>query len=230
MTGAGGGAQSKHFYHAELAQNGVAMKTSMTGKPILVITAILLAATTLASAQDIYKCTQGGQLAYMDHPCPSGKSELLHKADDTEIIDQFLRLGQQDKAKAYADAHHLNALYDDRLAAYQQREADKAQRQADEALATKQQQEQARQQALVNQMANSNQLEAQNHALRQQNAQYQEQLSQPVDNYAPSYGGMVPPYAGRPRDHHDGDHGHQVTPKEPVFHPCKQLAGGRVQC
>ncbi len=211
-----------------------AMKTSTTGKSLLAIAALLLAATTQVSAQDIYKCTQGGQLAYMDHPCPGGKSELLHKADDTEIIDQFLRLGQQDKAKAYADAHHLDALYDDRLAAYKQDADEKAQRQADAALAARQREEKARQQSLVNQLANSNQLEAQNNALRQQNEQYQEQLSQPVDNYAPGYGGILPPYAGRPHDHHDGDHdgdhGHPARPKEPVFHPCKQLAGGRVQC
>jgi hypothetical protein len=208
----------------------VAMKTSTTGKSLLAIATLLLAAATVTSAQDIYKCTQAGQLAYMDHPCPGGKGELLHKADDTEIIDQFLRLDQQDKAKAYADAHHLDALYDDRLAAYQQGEAEKAQRQADEALAAKQREENTRQQALVNQLANSNQLEAQNNALRQQNAQYQQQLSQPAENYAPSYGGVLPPYAGRPREHHDGDHGHPAKPREPVFHPCKQLAGGRVQC
>ena len=222
-----------------------AMKTSTTGKPLLAIAALLLAATTQVSAQNIYKCTQGGQLAYMDHPCPGGKSELLHKADDTEIIDQFLRLGQRDKARAYADEHHLDALYDDRLAAYQKGADEKAQRQADDALAARQREEKARQQALVSQLANSNQLEAQNSALRQQNALYQEQLSQPVDNYAPSYWGATPPYVGRPHDHHDGDHdgdhghhdsdhdgdqGHPAKPKEPVFHPCKQLAGGRVQC
>lgn len=212
----------------------LAMKNSTTGKPLLAIATLLLVATTVASAQDIYKCTQGGQLAYMDHPCPSGKSELLHKADDSEIIDQFLRLGQQDKARAYADSHHLDALYEDRLAAYQQAEAEKAQRQADEALAARQREDQARQQALVNQLANSNQLEAQNNALRQQNDEYRNELSQPVQNYAPSYWGTAPPYRDRPRGHHDGDHdgdrGHRTGPREPVFHPCKQLAGGRVQC
>lgn len=210
------------------------MKNLTTGKHMLVIATLLLVATTAASAQDIYKCTQGGQLAYMDHPCPSGKSELLHKADDSEIIDQFLRLGQQDKAKAYADSHHLDALYEDRLAAFQQVVAEREQRQADEALAAKQREEQARQQALVNQLANSNQLEAQNNALRQQNDQYRSELSQPVENYAPNYWGTAPPYTGRPHDHHDGDHdgdhGPPAKPKEPVFHPCKQLAGGRVQC
>lgn len=210
------------------------MKNLTTAKHMLVIATLLLVATAAASAQDIYKCTQGGQLAYMDHPCPSGKSELLHKADDSEIIDQFLRLGQQDKAKAYADSHHLDALYEDRLAAFQQVVAEREQRQADEALAAKQREEQARQQALVNQLANSNQLEAQNNALRQQNDQYRSELSQPVENYAPNYWGTAPPYTGRPHDHHDGDHdgdhGPPAKPKEPVFHPCKQLAGGRVQC
>lgn len=222
----------------------LAMKTSTTGKYQLVIAALLLATTMVASAQDIYKCTQGGQLAYMDHPCPGGKSVLLHKADDREIIDQFLRLGQQDKAKAYADSHHLDALYEDRLAAFQRSAEEKAQRQADEALAAKQREEQARQQALINQLANSNRLEAENNALRQQNKQYQKELSQPAENYAPNYWGAAPsPYIGRPRNYHDhkhdgdrdrdhggGDHDHPAMPKQPVFHPCQQLAGGRVQC
>ncbi len=210
------------------------MKTSMTGTSLLATVLFLLAATTAAGAQDIYKCNLGGEPAYMDHPCPGGKGVLLHRADDTEIIDQFLRLGQQDKAKAYADSLHLDALYEERLAAYRQGQQEKAQRQADEAVAAEQRERQARQQALVDQLANSNQLQAENNALRRQNAQYQQQLSAPVENYAPAYWGTAPPYLGRPDEHHhhdhDGDHWHRPAPQEPVFHPCKQLAGGRVQC
>jgi len=205
------------------------MKTTGSSKCLLGLALVLLALAPAASAQNIYKCTHAGTVAYTDHPCPGGKGELLHRADDSEIIDQFLRLGQQGKAMEYAKSHHLEALYRERLAAYQQQEDERAQRQADAARADQQQEEQARQQALVNQLANRNQLEAENQALRQKNDQYRDELTQPVDNYAPSYWGAAPPYLGRPHDH-DGDHGRPDLPKAPVFHPCQQLAGGRVKC
>jgi hypothetical protein len=207
----------------------VTMKASVTGKRILSIAIMLLAMAPAAGAQSIYKCTtRTGQLEYTDRPCRDGKGELIHQADDGEIIDQYLRLGQDAKAKTYADAHHLEALYQQRLAAHKQLE-DNAQRQADEAIATQQRDEAARQQALADDAASRNRLRAENDALRQQNDEYRDQLAQPVYNAPPAYWGAVPPYWN---GHHDHDHDHDphVPSKEPVFHPCTQLAGGRVQC
>jgi hypothetical protein len=210
------------------------MKTSAARKRILYIAIMLLATVPAARAQSIYKCTtQAGQLEYTDRPCRDGKGELIHQADDGEIIDQYLRLGQDAKAKAYADAHHLEALYQQRLAAHQQQLEDNARRQADEAVAAQQRDEAARQQALADDAASRNRLRAENDALRQQNDEYRDQLAQPAYNAPPAYWGAVPPYWN---SHRDGDHGHDhdshhpPPSKEPVFHPCKQLAGGRVQC
>lgn len=205
----------------------VTMKATLTIK--LCVAALLLIAAQAGVAQNIYKCTQGGQLEYTDHPCPGGKGELIHQADDSEVIDHYLNLGQVDVAKRYANAHHLDALYKDRLAAYQQKMDDKAQQQADEAADAQQQAEDARQQAIADQTANTNRLlQAQNNALRQQNADYADQLSQPAYYAPPAYWGAVaPPY----RDHdHDHDHKPPQPPPKPVFHPCTQLAGGRVVC
>lgn len=188
----------------------------------------LLLMAPAAGAQDIYKCTQGGTVAYTDHPCPGGKGELLHKADDSEMIDSYLRLGQDNLARRYADARHLDALYKERLDAYRQAQDEKAQREQDEALAAQQREDEARQQALFDQTAEQNRLQAENNALLQQNDQYRDELSQPVDSYAPAYwGAAAPPYRNRP-PHHDGDK--WTPPKAPVYHPCTQLAGGRVQC
>lgn len=216
------------------------MKASVAGKRILSVAITLLAMVPTAGAQSIYKCTtRAGQLEYTDHPCRDGKGELIHQADDSEIIDQYLRLGQDAKAKTYADSHHLEALYQQRLAAHQQAMEEKARRQADEAIATQQRDEAARQQAQVDDAANRDRLRAENDALRQQNDEYREQLSQPVYNAPPAYWGAVPPYRNGQHDgDHDHDHGHDhdhdphhpSPSKEPVFHPCKQLAGGRVQC
>lgn len=195
----------------------------------LAATLLLLAAASPAMAQDIYKCSHAGTVAYTDHPCPGGKGELLHKADDGEIIDQYLRLGQQNLARQYADARHLEALYKERLAAYQQSAQEKTRRQQDEMLAEQQRDEQAQQQTLAERAARREQLAAENEALRQQNNQYRDELTRPVDNYPPAYWGRPPHYRDRHDDgDHDGNHDHQ--PKAPVFHPCTQLAGGRVQC
>jgi len=199
------------------------MKASVTRKRVLSIAIMLLVMAPVAVAQNIYKCTtRAGQLEYTDHPCRDGKGELIHQADDSEIIDQYLRLGQQAKAKSYADSNHLEALYQQRLDAYQQAMADQAQRQADEAIASQQRDEAARQQALADAAASRNRLRAENDALRQQNDEYRDQLAQPAYNAPPAYWGAVPPYWN---DHHD-----HRPPAPPVFHPCKQLAGGRVQC
>ncbi|MDW2982188.1 DUF4124 domain-containing protein [Rhodanobacter sp. KK11] len=191
---------------------------------------MLLAAAPIAAGQDIYKCTQGGQVAYTDHPCPNGSGELLHQADDTEIIDRYLRLGQDELAKRYADSHQLEALYQQRLDARQQALDEKAQRQVDEAYAAQQRAEEAQQQALADQAAERDRLQAENQTLRQQNADYQNQLNQPVYNAPPAYWG-APPYPRRHRDRdHDGDHHPPPVSDKPIFHPCKQLAGGRTQC
>ena len=208
------------------------MKTSPGGMPLLCAAALLLAAAGTAGAQNIYKCTQGGQVAYTDHPCPGGKGELLHQADDTEVIDRYLRLGQDELARRYADSRHLEALYQQRLDARQQAMEEKAQRQADDAYAAEQRAEEAQQQALADQAAERDRLQAENEALRQQNDAYQDRLNQPVYNAPPAYW-AAPPYPRRHRDRdHDGDHDHHPPPvsDKPIFHPCKQLAGGRTQC
>lgn len=210
----------------------VTMKSPMTKSRLLWIASLLLVTTVAVDAQSIYKCTQGGQVTYTDHPCAGGNGEVIHKADDADIIDQYLRLDQVDLAKRYADSHHLDALYQQRLKVHQQAEQEKAQREADDAYASQQRDEQARQQAMDDEAANRERLQAENEALRQQNAEYQDQLAQPVYNAPPAYWDAVPSYGNRRRDHHDHAHDPRWRPpsKEPVFHPCKQLAGGRVQC
>jgi hypothetical protein len=209
------------------------MKTSRPVK--LCIAVLLLVTAQTAAAQSIYKCTQGGQVAYTDRPCPKGSGELIHQADDGEVIDQYLRLGQDQLAQRYATSHHLEALYKERLAAHQQQVEENAQRQQDEAMAKQQRDEQAQQQALVDEAAERNRLQGENDVLRQQNDAYQDQLQQQTYNPPPSY--WVPYPNRRPdhdhdhdHDHHgDGDH-HRPPPKDPVFHPCRQLAGGRTVC
>jgi hypothetical protein len=200
------------------------MKTFPDIRQALFATVLLLTATGLAGAQSIYKCTHGGRIEYTDHPCPSGTGEMIHKADDGEIIDQYLDLGQNDIAKRYAESRHLEALYQERLDAYKQRMEEKSQRDAADAIAAQQRDEQARQQALADEAAHRERLQAENDALRQQNDQYRDQLAQPVAGYEPNY--WAPPYWD-----HGHDHGqHPTPPQAPVFHPCRQLAGGRVQC
>ena len=210
----------------------MATMKSLTMGIRLSVAAMLLAAAPIAAGQNIYKCTQGGQVAYTDHPCPGGKGELLHQADDTEVIDRYLRLGQDELAKRYADSRHLETLYQQRLDARQQAMEEKAQRQADDAYAAEQRAEEARQQALSDQAAERDRLQAENEALRQQNDAYQDRLNQPVYNAPPAYW-AAPPYPRRHRDRdHDGDHDHHPPPvsDKPIFHPCKQWAGGRTQC
>ncbi|HEY8586062.1 MAG TPA: DUF4124 domain-containing protein [Rhodanobacter sp.] len=205
------------------------MKTPRSARYLLGATLLLLGVANPAMAQNIYKCAQGGKVVYTDQPCPRGTGELLHQADDTEIIDRYLRLGQDKLAKSYADSHHLQALYEQRVQARQQAQDEKAQREADEAYEAEQRAARDQQQALVNEAAERNRLQAENEALRQQNEAYQDQLSQPVYNPPPAYWMPYPSRRHRDRDR-DGDHDQPTSPKEPVFHPCKQLAGGRTQC
>jgi hypothetical protein len=203
---------------------------------LVCLAVFLLSAAGTASAQNIYKCTLGGQVSYTDHPCPKGNGELLYQADDSEIIDRYLRLGQDNLARSYADSHHLQALYQQRLDARQQTQDEKDRRQADEAYAAQMRAEQEQQQALVNEAAERNRLQGENEVLRQQNDAYQDQLQQQAYNPPPAYWAPYPngrPDHGHDHDHdhdHDGDHDHRPSPKEPVFHPCRQLAGGRTQC
>jgi len=207
------------------------MMIGLTTRHVACAAAILLAAASLfatANAQNIYKCTDGGHVSYTDVPCTGKHGELLHQADDTEIIDQYLRLGQDAKAQSYAHAHNLDALYNQRLAAYQARMKERARREADAAASAQQQADLARQQVLADQAADSAELRAQNQLLREQNNQYQSELAQPVYNSPGVYWNPAPPYWNRP---HEGQSGHGRPPAdEPVFHPCTQLAGGRVTC
>jgi hypothetical protein len=197
------------------------------------VAAMLLAAAP-AAAQNIYKCGQGGHVEYTDHPC-AGAGELIHQADDSEVIDQYLRLGQDQLARNYADSRHLQGLYEQRLAAHQQKMAQEEERKADAQAADDARDEQARQQAqdqaAADDAANRERLRDENDALRQQNDQYRGQLAAPVYYPPPAYWGGRSPYNGghHDHDHHHDDHEHQPS-REPVFHPCQQLAGGRVKC
>lgn len=201
---------------------------------LLCVLILLLGAAGSAGAQDIYKCTKNGQVAYTDRPCPGGKGELLHQADDSEIIDQYLDLGQDDVAKRYAVSHNIDSLYKQRLEARKQRMEAKAQQQADEAALERQREEADRQQALIDAAASHSRLQGENDALRQQNAEYLDQLSQPVNNNGgpyynagPGYWGGGPPYGG---GHGPGPVGPPTPAPPPVFHPCVPIAGGTVKC
>ncbi|MFC5435496.1 DUF4124 domain-containing protein [Rhodanobacter umsongensis] len=208
---------------------------------LFLVAVLLLALAPAAAAQNIYKCSKGGRIEYTDRPCPGAKGELIHQADDSEVIDQYLRLGQDALARKYAESHHLQALYKQRVAAYQQKMAQEDERKAEADAAANLRDEQARQQAqeqaAADDAANRERLREENEALRQQNAQYRDQLTEPAYYPPPAYWGVTPPYSGGRHDHHDGDHDHghdhdhgDRPSKEPVFHPCQQLAGGRVKC
>ena len=202
------------------------MKTPLTRPRLLCIAILLLAAVPVAGAQSIYKCTKAGQIEYTDHACRSGKSELIHQASDSEVIGQYLDLGQDALAKNYADSHHLETLYKELLDAREQKMQAEAQQQANY---EKQRDTEARQQSLIDEAAYRGRLEGENDALRQQNAQYLDQQAQPVYGDALPYWGAIPPYWNRSHGH-DHDHDpHRPSPK-PVFHPCAALAGGRVRC
>ena len=217
----------------------VPMKTPLARRHPWSIAFLLLAVAGAANAQNIYKCTQGGRVEYTDHPCPGDRGVLIHQADDREIIDHYLDLGQTAVAKRYADSHHLQALYQERLGAYNRKMQAGATQQAADALAAKQREEAAQQQALFDAAANRGRLQGENDALRQQIDQYRSQQTQPAYNEAPAYWGGASPYLnpgygqdyGHGREHdHEHDHGPLEPPPQPVFHPCTQLAGGRVQC
>ena len=190
-----------------MAQNSATMKTQLTKQRLLCIAVLLLAAAPAVSAQSIYKCTKaGGQIEYTDHACRSGTSELIHQASDSEVIHQYLDLGQDALAKNYADSHHLDVLYKDLLEARQEKMQAEAMLQANEA---KQLDIEARQQALIDQAAYNGRLQGENDALLQQNEQYADQQAEPVNGYAPAYWGAVPPYWNHGHDH---DHGHPPPP------------------
>jgi uncharacterized protein DUF4124 len=199
---------------------------------IPLIAMMLLAIAPVAVAQNIYKCGQGGHVEYTDQPCPGAKGELIHQADDSEVIDQYLRLGQDKLAQKYAESRNLQDLYKQRVAAHQQKMAQEEARKADAEAAADERDEQAQEQAAADDAANRERLREENDALREQNAQYRDQLAEPVYYPPPAYWGSTPPYGGGHHDHdggHDHDHGGR-PPKEPIFHPCEQLAGGRVKC
>jgi hypothetical protein len=194
------------------------MKTSTTRTGLLSIAFLLLATAQAAGAQNIYKCTKGGQLEYTDRPCPGGSGELIHQASDSEIIDQYLDLGQDALAKSYADSHHLQGLYQQRADAYQQKMQAQAQQQADD---ERQRAVDAQQQAQISEAAYRGRLQGENNALRAQNDQYLDQLSQPVYGdtpaYAPVYWGALAPPVNHDHDHdHDHDHGPHPAPPKPA--------------
>ena len=214
----------------------VPMKTPLARKHPWSIAFLLLAVVGAANAQNIYKCTHGGRVEYTDHPCPGDHGVLIHQADEREIIDHYFDLGQDAVAKRYADSHHLQALYQERLHAYYRKMQARTRQQVADAVAAKQREEAARQQALVDAAANRGRLQGENDALRQQIDQYRSQQAQPAYNEAPAYWGGASPYLnpGYDRDYGHGhehhDHDQPDPPFKPIFHPCTQLAGGRVQC
>lgn len=224
------------------------MKTQPKHARLVSLATLLLLTAGAANAQNIYKCSNAGKVEYTDRACTGGNGQLIHQADDTEVIDQFLDLGQDAAAKAYADSHHLEALYKQRLEVRKQNLQARAQQQADATAEQKKSDTAARQQALVDAEANRGRLQGENNALRLQNAAYLNQLSQPVNNNSGAYYNAGPGYwngglpygggygygSGHDHDHdHDPGHGHgptPATPFQPVEHPCTQLAGGRVTC
>ena len=194
--------------------------------------AALLLAADVANAQNIYKCMNAGVVEYTDVPCARGHGEVIHRADDSEIIDKYLHLGQDVLARRYADSHGVDALYEERVATYrQQMKDDEVRRQQDETIAAEQRSEKARQQALANEADNRARLQAENDKLRQQNDEYRDQLAQPVNDDPLIYWSAIsPPYLDQ-HHHHDRRDAHRPPPsKAPVFHPCTQLPGGGVQC
>lgn len=203
------------------------MKSARVSCSVLLVAVAWLGLARSGTAQSIYKCPLGSGFEYTDRPCPGNQGALIHQPNDTETIDHLLDSGQPDAARRYAVEHHVEALYRSRLQAYRQRLDRLSELEASQAEAQRAQDDadaqQARQQALADERAR---LQAENDQLRQQNAQYQDALNQPV--YAPSYWNP-----GMPRPWH-GHHGHgqpdHDPPRQPVFHPCTQLAGGRVQC
>jgi len=206
----------------------ITMKTQLTRKRLVCIAILLLAAAPVVGAQSIYKCTKaGGQIEYTDHVCRSGKSELIHQASDSEIIHQYIDLGQDGLAKNYADSHHLDVLYTDLLEAHQEKMQAEAMLQANEA---KQLDIEARQQALIDQAAYNGRLQGENDALLQQNEQYADQQDEPVYGYAPVYWGGLPSYWNRSRGH-DHDHGHPPpphgTPSRPAPHASPATVHGK---
>ena len=180
-----------------------------------------------ASAQNIYKCTHSGQVSYTDKPCPGGSGELLHEADASDIIDQYLRLGQYAQAERYAQSHQLQALYEQRLAIHEQNLDDRERMRAEADAVDRQRAAQARADALAAEAADSERLRGENDALRQQNAQFQDQLAQPVYVPPPVYLDS-PRYPNRPP--YDPSPSWPPHGNAPIFHPCQQLAGGRVKC
>lgn len=209
---------AQNAYQDENFGLAVKMKTSSSRTGILCAAFLLLAAAQTAGAQNIYKCTKGGQLEYTDRPCPGGSGELIHQASDSEVIDQYLDLGQEALAKRYADSHHLQGLYQQRVDTYQLKMQAQAQQQADD---EKQRAEDAHQQAQISEAAYRGRLQGENNALREQNEQYLDQLSQPVYGdttaYAPVYWGALAP--GNHDHSHDHDHGHGPHPAPPKTVP-----------
>ncbi len=214
------------------------MNTSYPSWWFVPLAIVLFGMVGTAAAQNIYKCPFGKGVEYTDRPCPGHTGKLIHQADDTEIIDQYLDLGRIDAAQNYAASRNLMGLYKDRLAVYQRRQDARQQHELADAKAEQAQSAQAardaKQQALADQQARQAGLLAENDALREQNVHYRDALNRPSYNYAPNYWG-----AGRQRrGEHDGDgrhphdrDDHHVKPiDKPIFHPCQQLAGGRVKC
>lgn len=223
-------------------QNGGMSRLPAPGS---VLVALLAVVSFDAGAQDIYKCTQGGQAVYTDQPCPAGKGELLHQADAAETIDHYLRLGQDRLAEAWAKARHLDALYRERLAIHQAAQEARAEQARQAAELAQQQAEQARVQAQqtamlqaqAEQAAEQERLQAENDALREQNATYQAELSQPtylVSPYGWAGSRLYPPFHPPRYDHHGPGQPHAQKPPpvrdQPLVKSCTAPAGGRVQC
>ncbi|TAL86159.1 MAG: DUF4124 domain-containing protein [Rhodanobacter sp.] len=214
------------------------MNTSYPSGWVVAVAITLLGVASTAAAQNIYKCPFGKGVEYTDRPCPGHTGKLIHQADDTEIIDQYLDLGRIDAAERYAASRNLMGLYHSRLAVYQRRQQVRQQRQLADAKAEQAQSVQAvrdaKQQALADQQARQARLLAENDVLREQNAHYRDALNRPGYNYVPNYWGAGRQRRGERdgdgRHHHDRDDHHVKPIDKPVFHPCQQLAGGRVKC
>lgn len=160
------------------------MKTLPESARLLPLAILLLAianTTSAANAPSIYKCSIGGKVQYTDLPCVGQPGEVVHQASDTEIIDQYLDLGQDDDARGYADSRDALPLYRQRLGLRDKRLESQTQQPANAARSNPTDAA-VRQQGIVDAASSRDRLQGENDAFLRQNATQINQLAQPVTN------------------------------------------------
>ncbi|OBV38145.1 DUF4124 domain-containing protein [Janthinobacterium psychrotolerans] len=56
---------------------------------------VLLAATSAASAQTVYKCVQNGQTSYSETPCAAGQLQIIEVPPPPPVVDKGAATRQQ---------------------------------------------------------------------------------------------------------------------------------------